>query len=165
MPLGILAVGFLVTLLQPTASSVAHAFGRMKLVTFVMFGVSAANVLLSIYFVMVLGWGLAGVACGTAAVQIAYRVPFWSWFLSRKLKVPWRRYVWHSVVIPLVHVMPISVVLLLLYVSGIGHGWPGLLTVVGATVLCHAVYMVLWGLPKQERELIRRVLGRIVGIS
>lgn len=152
---------------QITSGIVPQAFGENRPASIGSLLVAVVNVLLSLYFVVFLKWGLWGVAASTAIVMALYRPAFWPWYVSKLLGVPWREYFAGTVVTPLVHCAPACSVMLLFRASGIDSSPKNLALIVVTTVAVHAIYMLLYGLPREDRraaldglsKLIRRSTG------
>lgn len=159
----ILGASTIVAVTQSPAQIVPKAFGRMLLVSLEAVVIAILNVLLSLYFVLVLNWGLAGVAAGTAVVTVANRTVFWPWYTARLLKVPWTEYFQKSILTPLFNSLPIISIILVLRLINIGKGWVGLICVFLIAGLIQAAYMLTYGLDKRDQTTVREFLSKLIG--
>ena len=155
----ILAVYAISAAPQSSAMAVPYAFGRMKTVAIAALIAAVANVLLSFLFIQ-FGWGLCGLAAGTAVAAFIHWMVFWPWYTARMLKVPLWEHLWGHTLAPLAHCVPVLGVLLGLKGLGMGRGWTGLLLVGAIAMSFQAAYMLLWGMPSEDRRMARRLLGR-----
>jgi Na+-driven multidrug efflux pump len=122
--------------------------------------VAVLNVALSLVFVIAFGWGLVGVALGTAVVTVVHKLVFWPWYTARMLGVSLREYLQGSVAVPLLHALPFTVVVLVACHGEFARGWWGLaITFVTATAV-QAVFMTAYGLEKADRAKLEQVFSR-----
>lgn len=95
----ILALSKLPSLYLVPCQSVLNAMGHVRFNAMRAITEAIVNLALSLFFVMVLGWGLAGVAAGTLTARLlvaSISVPV---FLSRKASIPLRQFL-TSVILP-----------------------------------------------------------------
>jgi len=156
----ILAGGCIFSVTQTAAGIIPHASGRLLLVSVVSLVTALLNVLLSIYFVLVLNWGLVGVAAGTGIVTVVNKTVFWPWYTAHLLGIPLYEYLRESYLVPLGNCLPIVFIMLGLRWIGFGKGLIGLAGVVLIGGLGEATYLLLWGMDKNDRTTIMMYLGR-----
>ena len=125
----ILGISAIISVTQNSSGIVPKAFGRILTVTIMSLAVAILNVLLSLYFVLVLKWGLIGIAAGTAIATVVHKTVFWPWYTARLLQVSWVEYFQKSMLIPLSNSLPFIVVVLSLKFMNLGKGWVGLISV------------------------------------
>jgi len=154
----ILGISAIISVTQNSSGIVPQAFGRIGIVSMMSLAVAILNVLLSLYFVLVLKWGLIGVAAGTAIVAVFYRSIFWPWYTARLLKVPWSEYFRKSILVPLFNSLPFISVILVMRLMNLGKGWIGLISVFMVGGLVQAIYMLMYGLERTDRMKIRELL-------
>lgn len=156
----ILGGGCIFSVTQNAAGMVPHAFGRLTLVTIISCIVAVANVILSIFFVVVLKWGLYGVAAGTAIVTIIHKTGFWPWYASNLLRMSWWKYLYESYLVPVGNCLPIVSVMLYLRLLGFGKGLIELVSIIIIGGIVEALYMLQWGLDKKDRKSIKTYLAK-----
>ena len=156
----ILGISAIISVTQNSSGIVPQAFGRIGTVSIMSLVVAVLNVLLSLFFVLVLKWGLIGVAAGTAVVTVVYRTSFWPWYTAWLLKVPWSEYFRKSILVPLFNSLPFISVILVMKLSNFGKGWIGLISVFTVGGLVEAIYMLMYGLERSDRTRIRELLVR-----
>ena len=157
----ILAVGSIIAVTQSAAGVVPQAFGKLLTVSLVSLTAAIANVALSLFFVVILEWGLFGVAAGTAIVLLISKTIFWPWYTARLLQMPWRKYVYESCLVPLGNCLPVVCFMLFFSWFGFGKSLSTLIFVVVSCAVVHTLYMVLWGLDPRDKIAIRKYLFHI----
>jgi len=153
----ILGVAMMVSGIQNSAAIVPQACGKWLTVSIMSFIVAFSNVLLSIYFVLGLGWGLEGVAAGTAIVTVIYKTCFWPWYTARFLKIRWREYVRESILIPAYNSLPFIIISLVIYNLGLGRNLRELIVAMTIAAGVQLAYMLLWGFDNKDRMVLRRL--------
>ena len=154
--LAVLAAGYLVGLPYYTISGVLYGLGEHRIVAFSRILEGAANLALSV--VLVMRYGLVGVAVGTAiphAIVVGVILP---WMMPRLLPVSLREYYTWTYLRPLLAVIPFTIVC-----WGIGHIMQptDLRTFIGAVTVGLAAYALpCWGvaMSAMERDHVRRRL-------
>jgi membrane protein EpsK len=154
----ILAGSAAVSVTQATAGIVPQALNRMALVSIISLCVAIANILLSIYFVVVLKWGLAGVAAGTAIVTVLGRAIWSPWYTSYLLKVRWHRYFWNVNVVPLLNCVPVLCVMLIFRSIRFLNVWAHLIISFIVCAVVHLVFIVLFGIDQRDRNKVFEIL-------
>ena len=157
----ILGSAIILSLTQTAGRSVPQACGKNATNNIISLLVAAANVGLSLYFVIVLKWGLIGVAAGTAVVTIFHQLLFWPWYIARLLEIRWREYFVESMVLPLAHCLPACGALAAFWILGIGSSLQGLIAVLAGTALVHGCYTLVWGLYPQDRRSVMTALRKV----
>lgn len=99
MVMSILALSKLPSLYLVPCQSVLSAMGHVRFNAMRAVTEAFVNVLLSLFFVMVLGWGLAGVAAGTLFARLLVASVSVPVFLSRKSEISLRHFL-ASVILP-----------------------------------------------------------------
>ena len=150
----ILAVGLIACMPTSAAGYVPMAFGRIALPSLVSLTTGVANVAVSVFLVVALGWGLAGVAAGTTIVWVLYNFFFWTPLVAHLLRVRLRRYFLLGTVVPLANCIPAGATFALLRVCGLGRGWLGLLAVLAIAAAVQGAHMLLWGLARKDQEVV-----------
>jgi O-antigen/teichoic acid export membrane protein len=89
----ILACSKLPLLFVGASVSVLNALGRVRLTASLAAAEAAANLGLSLLFVLVFGWGLAGIAWGTLVARLLVGTYIAPWYACAKTGVNWRKYV------------------------------------------------------------------------
>ncbi len=156
----ILGGGLILSLTQTAGKSVPQAYGRNALNNCLSLLVAAANVGFSLYFVVVLDWGLIGVAAGTAIATVPYSVVFWPWYIAYLLEISWLEFVGRSILIPLAHCLPVCGLLVAFRLLGMGTSLPGLVAIGMAAALVHIGYTLKWGLYPQDRQAAMAALKK-----
>lgn len=159
----LLAGGAVISVTQSAASIVPQAFGKLLPVSIISLITAIANVVLTIFFVVVLKWGLLGVAAGTATVLVVNKLLFWPWYTARLLKIPLSRYFRESCLVPWGNCLPVVCVMLCFYGLGIGESLGGLIGVIAVCALIHSTYMLCWGLDVRDRNSIKNKWARFFG--
>ncbi|MCL6584868.1 MAG: hypothetical protein K6U11_14710 [bacterium] len=136
------------------ASIVPHAFGRLLLVSSVLLIGAVANVILSIFFVVVFKWGLIGVAAGTAVVKVIETTVFWPWYIANLLNIPLLDYLYESYLVPVGNCLPAVLVLLGLRWIGFGKGLIELVSVTAIVGFIESIYLLVWGIDQHDRKAI-----------
>lgn len=154
----ILGTSAILSVTQNSSSLVPHAFGRMLTVSIMSLAVAILNILLSLFFVLLLNWGLVGVAAGTAIVTVVHKTVFWPWYAARLLQVSWGRYFRNSILIPLSNSLPFITIILAMRLINFGKGWSGLITVFMVGGLTQAIYMLIYGLERNDRLKVRELV-------
>lgn len=160
----ILGTSAIISVTQNSSGIVPKAFGRILTVSMMSMAVAILNVLLSLYFVLVLKWGLIGVAVGTALVAVPYRAIFWPWYTARLLRVSWAQYFRNSILIPLCNSLPFISAILAMRFMNFGKGWAGLISVFMVSGITQAIYMLMYGLEKSDRIKVRELLMTPLGL-
>ena len=93
MVMQILAAAMLLLLFKGASVSVLNAMGRIRLTAAMAATEAAANLALSLVFVLAFGWGLAGIAAGTLAARLLVGTFIPPWFACAAAGVPRRQYV------------------------------------------------------------------------
>ncbi len=158
----ILAGGAIISVTQNAAGIVPHAFGRLSVVSLMSLIVAIANLILSIFFVVVMKWGLLGVAAGTAIVTIIHKTVFWPWYTAHLLKIQWSKYFYESIIVPLGNCLPAVLTMLFLKWLGLGKGWTSLITTIFICGVVQATFMLLWGINKNDRTSLKEYLLNIL---
>jgi len=154
----ILGISAAISATQNSSAIVPRAFGRIFTVSLMSLVVAILNVLLGLYFVLVLKWGLIGVAAGTAIVTIFYKWVFWPWYTGRMLGISYMEYLQKSSLAPIFHSLPFIVVILVLRFMNFGKGWIGLISVFMIAGSIQAIYMLMHGLEKSDRIRVRELM-------
>ncbi len=141
-------------------NSVPEAFGRMGLASVGAFVAAWVNVGLSLLFVLGFDWGLLGVAGGTFATWIIYKLGFWTWLVARMLGVPLRIFVPRAMLRPLALTLPGLAVLLAARAADLGHGLWALLFIALSAAAVQAAVALTVGLDPADRATVRRLVRR-----
>ena len=158
----VLGVAQIVQLTQVPSRTVPQAFGKNALNNLVSVLCAVVNVGMSLIFVLLLHWGLMGVAASAAIVIALYNACFWPWYSAHLLRVDWKQHLAKSTLLPLANCLPATAVLALFWALGVGSTVGGLLGVVAAVGVVHGVYMLTFGLLPQDREAVLARLRRLV---
>ena len=165
----LLAGASILSVTQANASIVPHALNKMGLVSLVSLGTAVANILLSMYFVISLKWGLMGIAAGTAIVTAISRTIWSPWYTSHLLKIPWRRYFWNANIKPLVNCIPVLCVMLIFYNIKFSNTLTHLIVSFTVCGVVHLLIAILCGIAREDRkkvfEMLRRVRYRISNLG
>lgn len=161
----LLAGASILSVTQANGNIVPQALNRMGLVSLVSLGTAVANILLSMYFVISLKWGMMGVAAGTAIVTAISRTIWSPWYISHLLKIPWRRYFWNANILPLVNCIPVLCVMLIFYNIKFSNTLTHLIVSFTVCGVVHLLIVIIWGIAREDRktvfEMLRRVRHRI----
>lgn len=165
----LLAGASILSVTQANGNIVPHALNKMGLVSLVSLGTAVANILLSMYFVISLKWGMMGVAAGTAIVTAISRTIWSPWYISHLLKIPWRRYFWNANILPLVNCIPVLCVMLFFYNIKFSNTLTHLIVSFSVCGILQLVFIILCGIAREDRkkvfEMLRRVRHRISNLG
>jgi O-antigen/teichoic acid export membrane protein len=89
----ILACSKLPLLFVGASVSVLNAMGRVRLTASLTAAEALLNLGLSLLFVLVFGWGLAGIACGTLVARLLVGTFVAPWYACARTGVNWPKYV------------------------------------------------------------------------
>ncbi|MCA9543778.1 MAG: lipopolysaccharide biosynthesis protein [Myxococcales bacterium] len=145
------------------SNAVPEAFGQMRLASVAAFVAAWVNVGLSLLFVLVFDWGLMGVAGGTFATWILYKLVFWTWLVAKMLRVPIARFVVQTALWPLAMTLPGLAVLVAARLWGLSEGLWGLMAVTAVAGVVQGVVAVTVGLDPADRAAVRRRVARLTG--
>jgi len=90
--MGLLAASKIVALHTIGAGGLLNALGHVRFNSLTSIANAVVNLGLSLFFVLVLDWGLVGVAAGTLASAILSRMFFVPWYACRKAGMNWNRF-------------------------------------------------------------------------
>jgi len=155
----VLAVPMAVSMTQTGSGSIPQACGRVAAPAVGSMIAALVNIALSLYFVLVMDLGVVGVALGTAVVAIVYRSVFWPWYVARLLKTSWPKYFTETLIVPLLHCVPVTVLLLLCRYIGLGRRLSGLAAVFGGAAILHTAYLIRIGLAPEDRLAARETIA------
>ncbi|XPS85065.1 putative integral membrane protein involved in polysaccharide production [Desulfosarcina variabilis str. Montpellier] len=141
---------------QKASRQVLHGLGKLGLYVPVHLFFAALNLVLSLFFVRVAGWGLYGLAAGTAISQVLLGPVFLNIYIGYLLKQPIGRQLFRHVAVPLMHCLPVSGVMMLLYHTVACSSLCSLLSVLCISLFIHLVWLLMFGLPFQERRTLQR---------
>jgi O-antigen/teichoic acid export membrane protein len=158
----ILGSAIILSLTQIAGRTIPQACGKNAVNNIMSILSAVANVGFSLYFVIVLKWGLIGVAAGTAVAAVFQQFIFWPCYIAWLLEIPWRRYFMESMVIPLAHCLPACVPLVVFRLFGIGSSLQGLIVIVIVTAVVHIGYTLAWGLYPQDRQAVIALLMKVL---
>lgn len=156
----ILGVAFIFSGLQNSAAIVPQAYGKWTVVCLMSLFVAAANVVISLFLVIYCGWGVCGVAAGTAFVTVTYKLLFWPWYTARLLRICYAEYFRQTILVPLANSAPFVLTTLGFALAGHGQTLAGVVAVFGVAAGLEAFYMIIWGLHASDRETLRQYAGR-----
>lgn len=156
----ILAGVSVLSVTQNAAWIVPHAFGRLRIVSSILLMGAVANVALSIFFVLVLKWGLMGVAAGTAIIKVIEMIIFWPWYTSRLLRIRLLEYIYESYLVPLGGCIPALMVLLGMRWIGFGKNLVELVCVIMIIALVESIYLLACGIDKHDSATIMSYLRK-----
>lgn len=159
----ILALPTLIALPQSSASSVLFGISRHRGVVGLSLLNAVVNLGLSLWWVR--GFGLAGVAFGTAVPLFLIAGLGMMVFGARKLELPLGRYLWEGMVQPGIVSLAFLPPALLVQFWWHPVGWVPL---IAACAACWAVFALVawqWGLTLEERTRWREALPRMFGVG
>jgi len=165
MLFAILGGPMILSVTQTASTGVPLAYGRNALNSVVTLLGAVTNVGLSMYFVAVLGWGLVGVAAGTAIVVVVDRGLFWPWYTARLLGIRWSTMLINTVLLPLANCLPAGGILALFRILGYGSTVAELAVVVITTAVVQIAYAMVHGLHPEDRRAIGGVCARVLGLA
>ena len=90
--MAILASSKLLILFESGADALLAAVGHIRFSAIMNVANALLNLGLSVFFVVVLDWGLAGVAAGTLVARLIVGTFIVPWYACRKVGLNWRRY-------------------------------------------------------------------------
>jgi len=168
---GVLGIAAIFTASRSVPSEMCRAYGRIgKLASFSLLW-AALTVILALNL-MALTYGrsylnvdavLWSIAIATVVIAFVDGLVWMPIYISRLLGVRWLAYIIHTNLLPLVHCVPIALVLLLFRLNDWGHTWFELIAVVLISGSIHVVYMIAYGLCEQDRASAKNLIKRAVG--
>ncbi len=90
----LLAVSHLPSLMSIGGRGVLSAMGHVKLTATLSIAEALLNLGMSLFFVLILNWGLAGIAAGTMVSRILLDFFVLLWFTCRKMGIQWQSFGW-----------------------------------------------------------------------
>ncbi len=153
--------GVLVAATNQVTNSVPVAFGRMRAASMAMFAGALVNVVLSVVFAFGFGWGLLGVAGGTLATWVIYKLIFWSWLVAHMMGVRLGPFMASATLRPWAIAAPGIACLVAARWLDIGHGLFGLAAVGLFAAAVEGVFLATVGLDPIDRKWVRDRLGRL----
>jgi O-antigen/teichoic acid export membrane protein len=160
----VLGAAMIIQLTQIPNRTVPPAFGKNAVNNLASLLASVVNVALSLFFVIVLHWGLMGVAAAAAIVIGLYNICFWPWYSAHLLEIKWFRHLVNSTLVPLAHCVPASVVLVAFWVAGLGSTLIQLIGIAAAVAVVHVCYMLAIGLQLEDRQAVLARARRLLRI-
>lgn len=156
----ILALSKLPSLYLVPCQSVLSAMGHVRFNAMRAVTEAIVNLALSLFFVMALGWGLAGVAAGTLAARLLVASVSVPVFLAHKTSIPLREFL-VSVILPGALAAGIfSLVCMALMNLWAIASWADFVMQVGSAVAVWGLIAFFLLLPKETRLEIKKVLFR-----
>jgi O-antigen/teichoic acid export membrane protein len=158
MVMAILAASKLLYVFQWGAGSLVVAMGHIRFTTGLAVTQAILNLGLSLYFVLVLNWGLAGVAMGTLVARLLTDTFALPWYVCRKVKLSLRNFV-VQIVGPVVLAGCIFAGICLLVQRFLpGDSWIVFWLQVGLALVCYLPVAMAILVPKSDRK---RILGKL----
>jgi len=154
----ILGVGMICSMIQNSSGVVPTAHGKMGTVASMAILSALLNVGLTMYFILKMGWGLKGVAAGSAISLVLYRLVFFPVYTARLLEMRWIKFIWNSLLIPLLNSLPFAFIVFAFYNIGFGKNLAELVVVFLTAGAVQTGYMFILGFDNKERDTIKEKL-------
>lgn len=157
----ILAGAKLLVLFVGISGPVLNAMGRVRLTASTVALQAVVNLILSLVFVLVLGWGLAGIASGTFAARLLVGTFVVPWFACTATGVSWRHYLLQVGGVGIFTGGIFAIVCLAIRMTLPGATWPWFFAqVTVATILYLGLAYMLLASPA-DRERLRDAFGKV----